>query len=133
MGDLLRAGCGTALVGGRFGFRIHRHLIRPRAADAGFVVALVRLPDLAVGAAHVVIIQERPAAPDAEQAVRGADIVCTLTSSASVVLHGDWIGPGTHVNAVGASIPSMQEVDEALLLKSEVFTDYRPSAFAQAR
>lgn len=72
-------------------------------------------------------------APDAEQAARGADIVCTLTSSASVVLHGDWITPGTHVNAVGASIPSMQEIDEALLLKSELYTDYRPSAFAQAR
>ncbi|MCV2887377.1 ornithine cyclodeaminase family protein [Ruegeria aquimaris] len=72
-------------------------------------------------------------APDVEQAVRGADIVCTLTSSASVVLHGDWIGPGTHVNAVGASIPTMQEIDEALLLKSELFVDYRPSAFAQAR
>ncbi|MCE8540024.1 ornithine cyclodeaminase family protein [Ruegeria pomeroyi] len=73
------------------------------------------------------------AAATAEQAVNGADIVCTLTSSPSVVLHGDWIGPGTHVNAVGASIPSMQEIDEALLLKSELFVDYRPSAFAQAR
>ncbi|MCE8544446.1 ornithine cyclodeaminase family protein [Ruegeria pomeroyi] len=73
------------------------------------------------------------AAATAEQAVNGADIVCTLTSSPSVVLHGDWIGPGTHVNAVGASIPSMQEIDEALLLKSGLFVDYRPSAFAQAR
>ncbi|AAV97046.1 ornithine cyclodeaminase family protein [Ruegeria pomeroyi] len=73
------------------------------------------------------------AATDVEQAVSGADIVCTLTSSPSVVLHGDWIGPGTHVNAVGASIPSMQEIDETLLLKSELFVDYRPSAFAQAR
>ncbi|SDE03383.1 ornithine cyclodeaminase family protein [Ruegeria marina] len=73
------------------------------------------------------------AAPDAERAVAGADIVCTVTSSASVVLHGDWIGPGTHVNAVGASIPSMQEIDAALVMKSQLFVDYRPSAFAQAR
>ncbi|MCU9836483.1 ornithine cyclodeaminase family protein [Ruegeria sp. WL0004] len=96
-----------------------------------------RMPDRAAAFAnrmsvHYPDIAFTPA-PDAEQAVRGADIVCTLTSSASVVLHGDWLGPGTHVNAVGASIPSMQEIDEALLLKSEVFTDYRPSAFAQAR
>ncbi len=73
------------------------------------------------------------AADNVQSAVKGADIVCTVTSSASIVLHGDWIEPGTHVNAVGASIPTMQEIDEALLLKSELFVDYKPSAHAQAR
>lgn len=73
------------------------------------------------------------AAADIRSAVAGADVVCTVTSSAEPVLFGDWIGPGTHVNAVGASIPTMQEIDETLLLKAELFTDYRPSALAQAR
>jgi len=73
------------------------------------------------------------AAKDARDSVEGADIICTVTSSAEVVLQGDWVGPGTHVNAVGASIPSMQEIDQDLLLKSELFVDYRPSALAQAR
>jgi len=73
------------------------------------------------------------AAQDARDAVEGADIICTVTSSAEVVLQGNWVGPGTHVNAVGASIPSMQEIDQDLLLKSELFVDYRPSALAQAR
>jgi len=73
------------------------------------------------------------AAQDARDAAEGADIICTVTSSAEVVLQGNWVGPGTHVNAVGASIPSMQEIDQDLLLKSELFVDYRPSALAQAR
>lgn len=70
---------------------------------------------------------------DAAEAVRGADIVCTLTASADVVLRGADIAPGTHVNAVGASIPTMQEIDTDLVLKSRLFVDYLPSALAQAR
>ncbi len=72
-------------------------------------------------------------AQDAREAVQGADIVCTVTSSATPVLQGDWIAPGVHVNAVGASIPSMQEIDQGLLMKSALFVDYRASALAQAR
>jgi len=72
------------------------------------------------------------AAPDAQSAVRGADIICTVTSSHTPVLLGDWVTAGMHVNAVGASLPSMQEIDEALLLKSALFVDYRASALAQA-
>lgn len=72
-------------------------------------------------------------AANVEQAVSGADIVCTVTSSAEIVLSGEWIDPGTHVNAVGASIPSMQEIDSALVARSTTFVDYMPSALAQAR
>lgn len=72
-------------------------------------------------------------ANNVQDAVAGADIVCTVTSSPEVVLRGGWIGPGTHVNAVGASVPTMQEIDQDLLLKSELFVDFRASALAQAR
>ena len=73
------------------------------------------------------------ACQNAEAAVVGADIICTVTSSSTPVLNGAWVGAGSHINAVGASVPSMQEIDESLLLKARVFTDYRPSALAQAR
>jgi ornithine cyclodeaminase len=46
------------------------------------------------------------AAERAEDAVRGADIVCTATSATTPVLHGEWLAPGTHVNAVGACFPT---------------------------
>lgn len=70
---------------------------------------------------------------DTKQAVQNADIICTTTSAAKPILFGDWIAPGSHVNAVGASMPMMQEIDRSVLLASELFTDYRPSALAQAR
>jgi len=73
------------------------------------------------------------AASDVREAVQGADIVCTVTSARDTVLQGDWIEEGTHVNAVGASIPTLREIDEALVVKSALFVDYRPSALAQAR
>ena len=73
------------------------------------------------------------ASPDVPTAVRGADIVCTVTSSAEVILQAEWIEPGTHVNAVGASIPSLQEIDSALVAQGRLFVDYKPSALAQAR
>lgn len=72
------------------------------------------------------------AGTDAEAAVRGADIVCTVTSSPVPVLRGEWIAPGTHLNVVGASIPSKREIDDATVLAARVFVDYRPSTFAQA-
>ena len=65
--------------------------------------------------------------------IKGSDIVCTVTSSKKVILFGEWVTKGTHVNAVGASIPIFQEIDESMVLKSKLFVDYRPSALAQAK
>jgi len=65
--------------------------------------------------------------------VAGADIVCPVTSARDTGLEGGGIGGGTRVNAVGASIPAMREIDAALVQKSRLFVDYRPSALAQAR
>ncbi len=70
---------------------------------------------------------------DIAGATAGADIVCTVTSSAEPVLGAAEIGPGTHVNAVGASIPAMQEIGSDLAKAARLFVDYRPSALAQAR
>ena len=67
-----------------------------------------------------------------QTAVQGADIICTVTSSQETVLFGEWVQAGSHVNAVGASVPTMREIDENLLVKSSLFVDYRPSALAQA-
>ncbi len=73
------------------------------------------------------------ACDSAQEAVAGADIVCSVTSSKEIVLRGDWLDKGTHVNAVGASVPTMREIDENLVINAALFVDYRPSAFAQAR
>ena len=72
------------------------------------------------------------AAGSVQEACQDADIICTVTSSATPVLEARWVAPGTHVNAVGASVATKQEIATDLVLASEVFTDYRPSALAQA-
>jgi len=48
----------------------------------------------------------------AEEAVRGADIVVTATSSAKPVLEGAWLRPGMHLNAVGSNRADRRELDE---------------------
>ena len=69
---------------------------------------------------------------DVRSAVEGADLVCTVTSSPEPVLMGAWVTPGTHVNVVGASIPSKREIDEEMVARSRLYVDYRASTFAQA-
>jgi ornithine cyclodeaminase len=71
-------------------------------------------------------------AADVAAAVDGADIICAVTAARTPILKGDWVGPGAHVNAVGASAPTSAEVDEALVVKSRLFVDYRPSTEAEA-
>jgi ornithine cyclodeaminase len=66
-----------------------------------------------------------------EEAVRGADIVCTTTSSNEPVLFGDWLSPGTHVNAVGVSQPHARELDSATVVRSRLYVDRRESALKE--
>lgn len=68
----------------------------------------------------------------AEEAVRSASIVCTTTGSREPILSGTWIRAGTHVNLVGASSAAAREADDALVVRSRFFVDYRASALAQA-
>ena len=66
-------------------------------------------------------------APSAEDAVRGADVVVTATSSREPVLEPRLAGPGAHVNAVGASTPTAREIDAATVAASALFCDSRES------
>lgn len=72
------------------------------------------------------------AAATAEEAVRGADMICTVTASRVPVLHGDWITPGAHVNAVGACTPASRELDTAAVARSRFFGDLRESVLKEA-
>jgi alanine dehydrogenase len=67
------------------------------------------------------------AAPSAEAAVAGADLVCTVTASREPVLAGAWLSPGAHVNAVGASLAAARELDSAAVARSRLFVDRRES------
>lgn len=68
----------------------------------------------------------------AEDAAKGADIICTTTAATSPILKGDWISRGAHVNAVGASVPPFRELDSNAVAKSSFFVDRRESAIEEA-
>ena len=67
----------------------------------------------------------------AEEAVRGADVVVTVTSSKTPVLKGSWLKPGCHVNAVGACRPDWRELDNDAMA-SVVFVDSREGALKES-
>ncbi len=68
------------------------------------------------------------AVSSAREAVEGASIVCTTTSSHEPVVEGAWLSPGTHINAVGACIPKARELDDAAVAMARMFVDSRESA-----
>ena len=68
----------------------------------------------------------------AREAVDGADVVCTVTSSREPVVSREWLAPGTHVNAVGASLPTARELDSATIAAARLFVDRRESATHEA-
>jgi ornithine cyclodeaminase/alanine dehydrogenase-like protein (mu-crystallin family) len=67
-----------------------------------------------------------------EEAVRGADIVVTATSTRTPVLEERWLSPGTHLNAVGASQRTHQEIDAATVAAAALFADRRQSVENEA-
>jgi ornithine cyclodeaminase len=94
---------------------------RPERAEAFVSLARSQHPDVAF-----------EWGTDVKTAVEGADVVCTVTAASEPVLFGAWIAPGTHLNVVGASVPSKTEIDQDLVVRAALFADYRPSIYAQA-
>jgi ornithine cyclodeaminase len=70
--------------------------------------------------------------PSAQEAVRGADLVCTTTSARKPVLEGGWLAPGAHVNAVGACFAEARELDTEAVRRARFFTDCRESCVNEA-
>jgi alanine dehydrogenase len=72
------------------------------------------------------------AASSAEEAVWGADVVVTATTSPTPVLSGEWLAPGVHINAVGAPRPDWRELDDEVLRRARVYVDSREAAMKES-
>jgi alanine dehydrogenase len=70
--------------------------------------------------------------PHPEDAIKGADIICTTTASKEPLVQGDRIAKGTHINAVGSSTPTARELDTAAIRRSKLYTDCYESLFKEA-
>jgi ornithine cyclodeaminase/alanine dehydrogenase-like protein (mu-crystallin family) len=67
----------------------------------------------------------------AEDAVRDADVVVTVTSSQTPILKGEWLKKGSHVNAVGACRPDWRELDDETM-GNVIFVDSREAALEES-
>jgi alanine dehydrogenase len=67
----------------------------------------------------------------AREAVRNADVVTTITTSAMPVVLGEWLARGSHCNAMGQHAPATREFDTQAIRDADVFVDAREQAFAE--
>lgn len=72
------------------------------------------------------------AKPDVRSAVEDADVIVVATSSQTPVLHGAWVKPGAHVNAVGACRPNWRELDDALMRSCALIVNSREAAQSES-
>lgn len=72
------------------------------------------------------------AAASAEEAVRGADVIVVATSATTPVLLGEWLSPGTHINAVGATRPDWRELDDEALRRARIYVESREAALKES-
>jgi len=68
----------------------------------------------------------------ADEALNGADLIVTATTSHDPVLRRTWIADGAHINAVGTYSPAAREIDTATMAGARVFVDRRESALNEA-
>jgi ornithine cyclodeaminase/alanine dehydrogenase-like protein (mu-crystallin family) len=68
------------------------------------------------------------AAENAEQCVRGADVIVVATAATEPVLFGEWVSAGAHINAVGATRANWRELDDDLLRRARIVVEQREAA-----
>jgi thiomorpholine-carboxylate dehydrogenase len=72
------------------------------------------------------------AATSAEAAVRGADLIVVATSATTPILRGEWVAPGAHINAVGATRPNWRELNDEILQRATIYVESREAAVKES-
>ena len=83
-------------------------------------------------AAKVAAAIDGQAVNTAEDAVRVADVICTVTAARSALFDVSALKPTAHINAVGASVPGFRELTDALVAAVPMWVDHPASVAAQA-
>jgi ornithine cyclodeaminase len=71
-------------------------------------------------------------ASTAKEAISGADVVCTATTSSTPVFSDSDLREGTHINAIGSFTPEMQELPAETVARALLVVDSREAAWAEA-
>ncbi len=72
------------------------------------------------------------AVTDLQEACGKSDIIVSATGSTEVLVHGDWIQPGTHTDFLGNHHPDKRECDTDLVTKAKVYVDTKANCFKEA-
>ena len=64
--------------------------------------------------------------------VKHADVICTATTSRRPVFSDADVQPGTHINAIGAFTPEMQELPPELLARATIVVDQVEAVLEEA-
>lgn len=67
-----------------------------------------------------------------EEALDGADVVCTATAAREPIVDLGWLAAGTHVNAAGASIRTSRELSSETVAAATLFVDRRESTLNES-
>jgi len=62
-------------------------------------------------------------APTPAEIAPVVDILVTATPSTVPLIKGEWVAPGTHINAIGADAAGKQELDPAILREAKIVVD----------
>lgn len=67
-----------------------------------------------------------------EEALDGADLIVSATTTDEPIVRREWISAGAHLNLVGSSIPNAREVDSETMAAVSLFVDRRESTINEA-
>ena len=54
------------------------------------------------------------------------------TAATTPVLRGEWLAPGAHINAVGATRPNWRELDDEVLRRATIYVESREAALKES-
>jgi len=59
----------------------------------------------------------------AEDAVRGSDVLVTVTPTRTPVVKSEWVTEGMHINTIGADAPGKEELEAGILKRAKIVID----------
>ncbi|WP_025140643.1 ornithine cyclodeaminase family protein [Achromobacter sp. DH1f] len=72
-------------------------------------------------------------AAQAEEVARQADVIVTASRSTTPLFEGAWLRPGVLVAAIGSSLPTTRELDDATLRRARiVIAEWQPQTWEEA-
>lgn len=83
-------------------------------------------------AGHENIPKDIRIAKTPKEAIENADIICTATGSKQPVFDDNNVKPGTHISAIGAYTPEMQELPIETVARARIVVDSRATVMEEA-